>query len=103
MSDKVKNREVEQEIVPVIKYQNANGEDIEIPESDLNDAETNILENLKGVNQKLQEIDEAHIKNLTRQSLVMNQELLTDSLQRELLRFDDETPEIITETKQVKS
>ena len=103
MSDKVKNREVEQETVPVIKYQNTKGEDIEIPESDLNDAETNILENLKGVNQKLQEIDEAHIKNLTRQSLVMNQELLTDSLQRELLRFDDETPEIITETKQVKS
>jgi hypothetical protein len=103
MSDKVKNGEVEQEIVPVIKYQNTKGEDIEIPESDLNDAETNILENLKGVNQKLQEIDEAHIKNLTRQSLVMNQELLTDSLQRELLRFDDETPEIITETKQVKS
>ena len=103
MSDKVKNREVEQETVPVIKYQNTKGEDIEIPESDLNDAETNILDNLKGVNQKLQEIDEAHIKNLTRQSLVMNQELLTDSLQRELLRFDDETPEIITETKQVKS
>ena len=95
MSDKVKNGEVEQEIVPVIKYRNTKGEDIEIPESDLNDAETNILDNLKGV--------EAHIKNLTRQSLVMNQELLTDSLQRELLRFDDETPEIITETKQVKS
>ena len=103
MSDKVKNGEVEQEIVPVIKYRNTKGEDIEIPESDLNDAETNILDNLKGVNQKLQEIDEAHIKNLTRQSLVMNQELLTDSLQRELLRIDDETPEIITETKQVKS
>jgi hypothetical protein len=103
MSDKVKNGEVEQEIVPVIKYQNTKGEDIEIPMSDLNEAETNIANNLNGVIGKLQEIDEAHIKNLTRQSLVMNQELLTDSLQRELLRFDDETPEIITETKQVKS
>ncbi len=103
MSDKVKNGEVEQEIVPVIKYRNTKGEDIEIPESDLNDAETNILNKLNEVKQKLQEIDEAHINTLTRQSLVMNEELLSDDLRIELLRFDDETPEIITETKQVKS
>ena len=103
MSDKVKNGEVEQEIVPVIKYRNTKGEDIEIPESDLNDAETNILNKLNEVKQKLQEIDEAHINPLTRQSLVMNEELLSDDLRIELLRFDDETPEIITETKQVKS
>tara|TARA_B100001750_G_C15115045_1_gene402073 strand:+ start:87 stop:398 length:312 start_codon:yes stop_codon:yes gene_type:complete len=103
MSDKVKNREVEQETVPVIKYRNTKGEDIEIPESDLNEAETNILNKLNEVKQKLQEIDEAHINTLTRQSLVMNEELLSDDLRIELLRFDDETPEIITETKQVKS
>ena len=34
MNEEVKNEEVEQEI-PVIKYQNSKGEDVEITESDL--------------------------------------------------------------------
>ena len=99
-NDEVKNEEVEQEI-PVIKYTTKDGDEMEIQEDDLNEVETNILENLKGVNQKLQEIDEAHVKNLTRQSLVMNQELLTDAFQRELVRFDKQKPQIITKTKEI--
>lgn len=99
-NDEVKNEEVEQEI-PVIMYKNADGDEIEIPMSDLNEAETNIANNLNGVIGKLQEIDEVHVKNLTRQSLVMNQELLTDALQRELVRFDKQKPQIITKTKEI--
>ena len=101
-NDEVKNEEAEQEI-PVIMYKNADGDEIEIPMSDLNEAETNIANNLNGVIGKLQEIDEVHVKNLTRQSLVMNQELLTDALQRELVRFDKQKPQIITKTKEIKS
>jgi hypothetical protein len=101
-NDEVKNEEAEQEI-PVIMYKNADGDEIEIPMSDLNEAETNIANNLNGVIGKLQEIDEVHVKNLTRQSLVMNQELLTDALQRELIRFDKQKPQIITKTKEIKS
>jgi hypothetical protein len=99
-NDEVKNEEAEQEI-PVIMYKNAYGDEIEIPMSDLNEAETNIANNLNGVIGKLQEIDEVHVKNLTRQSLVMNQELLTDALQRELVRFDKQKPQIITKTKEI--
>jgi len=99
-NDEVKNEEVEQEI-PVIMYKSADGDEMEIPMSDLNEVETNIANNLNGVNQKLQEIDEVHVKNLTRQSLVMNQELLTDALQRELVRFDKQKPQIITKTKEI--
>jgi hypothetical protein len=99
-NDEVKNEEAEQEI-PVIMYKNADGDEIEIPMSDLNEAETNIANNLNGVIGKLQEIDEVHVKNLTRQSLVMNQELLTDALQRELVRFDKQKPQIITKTKEI--
>ena len=101
-NDEVKNEEAEQEI-PVIMYKNADGDEIEIPMSDLNEAETNIANNLNGVIGKLQEIDEVHVKSLTRQSLVMNQELLTDALQRELIRFDKQKPQIITKTKEIKS
>ena len=99
-NDEVKNEEAEQEI-PVIKYTTKDGDEMEIPMSDLNEAETNIANNLNGVIGKLQEIDEVHVKNLTRQSLVMNQELLTDALQRELVRFDKQKPQIITKTKEI--
>ena len=99
-NDEVKNEEAEQEI-PVIMYKNADGDETEIPMSDLNEVETNIANNLNGVIGKLQEIDEVHVKNLTRQSLVMNQELLTDALQRELVRFDKQKPQIITKTKEI--
>ena len=74
MNEEVKNEEVEQEI-PVIKYQNSKGEDVEITESDLGESETKVLNDLKMVNQKIQEIDEAHVNNITRQSLVLNQRL----------------------------
>ena len=70
-NEEVENEEVEQEI-PVIKYQNSKGEESEISESDLSESETKVLNDLKMVNQKIQEIDEAHVNHITRQSLVLN-------------------------------
>jgi|TARA_R110000824_G_C15164862_1_gene672283 hypothetical protein len=102
MNEEVKNEETAEQENPSIKYTNKDGNEIEIPMSDLNEAETNIANNIDTVTKSLQKIDDAHITNLTRQSLVLNHELLNDSLKRELLRFDDETPEIITETKEIR-
>jgi len=99
-NDEVKNEEAEQEI-PVIKYTTKDGDEMEIPMSDLNEVETNIANNLNNVIGKLQEIDEKHINTLTRQLAVMNQELLKDALQRELVRFDKQKPQIITKTKEI--
>ena len=95
MNEEVKNEEVEQEI-PVIKYQNSKGEDVEITESDLGESETKVLNDLKMVNQKIQEIDEAHVNNITRQSLVLNQTLLTDLLQGQLAQLENTAPKIVT-------
>ena len=95
MNEEVKNEEVEQEI-PVIKYQNSKGEDVEITESDLGESETKVLNDLKMVNQKIQEIDEAHVNHITRQSLVLNQTLLTDLLQSQFAQREDPAPKIIT-------
>ena len=95
MNEEVKNEEAEQEI-PVIKYQNSKGEDVEITESDLGESETKVLNDLKMVNQKIQEIDEAHVNHITRQSLVLNQTLLTDLLQSQFAQREDPAPKIIT-------
>ena len=95
MNEEVKNEEAEQEI-PVIKYQNSKGEESEISESDLSESETKVLNDLKMVNQKIQEIDEAHVNHITRQSLVLNQTLLTDLLQSQFAQREDPAPKIIT-------
>jgi hypothetical protein len=94
-NEEVENEEVEQEI-PVIKYQNSKGEESEISESDLSESETKVLNDLKMVNQKIQEIDEAHVNHITRQSLVLNQTLLTDLLQSQFAQREDPAPKIIT-------
>jgi len=102
MNEEVKNEETVEQENPSIKYTNTEGNEIEIPMSDLNEAETNIVKNISSVTENLQKIDDAHITNLTRQSLVLNHDLLNDALKRELVRFDVETPEIITETKEIR-
>lgn len=103
MNEEVKNEATEEEVTPVIKYQNAEGEEIEIPESDLNDDEAKLVNDLKNINQALQSHDDTHVQGLLRQSLVLNQNLLTDRLQQELGKRDEETPQIITETKTIES
>ena len=103
MNEEVKNEATEEEVTPVIKYQNAEGIETEIPESDLNDDEAKLVNDLKNINQALQSHDDAHVQGLLRQSLVLNQSLLTDRLQQEFAKRDEETPQIITETKTIKS
>lgn len=102
MNEEVKN-ETTEEPISVIKYQNAEGIETEIPESDLNDDEAKLVNDLKNINQALQSHDDAHVQGLLRQSLVLNQSLLTDRLQQEFAKRDEETPQIITETKTIES
>ena len=103
MNEEVKNEATEEEVIPVIKYQNEEGKETEIPESDLNDDEAKLVNDLKNINQALQSHDDAHVQGLLRQSLLLNQSLLTDRLQQELGKRDEEIPQIITETKTIES
>ncbi len=103
MNEEVKNEATEEEVTPVIKYENAEGEEIEILESDLTDVEANLVNDLKNINQALQTHDDTHMQGLLRQSLVLNQNLLTDRLQQELAKSDEEKPVIISGTKTIES
>ena len=69
----------------------------------MNEVEANIVNDLKNINQALQSHDDTHMQGLLRQSLVLNQNLLTDRLQQEFAKRDEETPQIITETKTIES
>ena len=103
MNEEAKNEATEEEVTPVIKYENAEGVETEIPEDELNEVEANIVNDLKNINQALQSHDDTHMQGLLRQSLVLNQNLLTDRLQQEFAKRDEETPQIITETKTIES
>ena len=103
MNEEVKNEATEEEVTPVIKYENAEGVETEILESDLSDVERGLVNDLKNINQALQSHDDTHKQGLLRQSLTLNINLLTDRLQKELGKRDEETPQIITETKTIES
>jgi len=103
MNEEVKNEATEEEVTPVIKYENAEGVETEIPEDELNEVEANIVNDLKNINQALQSHDDTHMQGLLRQSLVLNQNLLTDRLQQEFAKRDEETPQIISGTKTIES
>lgn len=100
MNEEVKA--TEEQDVPVIKYTNSKGDEVEIPESDLNEEEGKLVGDIKNVTQAIQDIDNAHLGSVLRQSLIMNQNLLNDRLQVELLKREDDEPVIVTETKTVK-
>lgn len=100
MNEEVKA--TEEQDVPVIKYTNSKGDEVEIPESDLNEEEGKLVGDIKNVTQAIQDIDNAHLGSVMRQSLIMNQNLLNDRLQVELLKREDDEPVIVTETKTVK-
>jgi len=103
MNEEVKNEATEEEVIPVIKYENAEGNEVEIPESDLSDAERDLVNDLKNIHEALRTHDETHKQGLLRQSLTLNINLLTDRLQKEFAKRDEETPQIITETKTIES
>ena len=103
MNEEVKNEATEEEVTPVIKYENAEGVETEIPEDELNEVEANIVNDLKNINQALQSHDDTHMQGLLRQSLVLNQNLLTDRLQKEFAKRDEEKPVIISGTKKIES
>ena len=100
MNEEVKA--TEEQDVPVIKYTNSKGDEVEILESDLNEEETRLVADYNNVKQAIQDIDNAHLGSVMRQSLIMNQNLLNDRLQVELLKREDDEPVIVTETKTVK-
>lgn len=100
MNEEVKA--TEEQDVPVIKYTDSKGDEVEIPESDLNEEEGKLVGDIKNVTQAIQDIDNAHLGSVMRQSLIMNQNLLNDRLQVELLKREDDEPVIVTETKTVK-
>ena len=100
MNEEVKA--TEEQDVPVIKYTNSKGDEVEILESDLNEEEGKLVGDIKNVTQAIQDIDNAHLGSVMRQSLIMNQNLLNDRLQVELLKREDDEPVIVTETKTVK-
>ena len=100
MNEEVKA--TEEQDVPVIKYTDSKGDEVEIPESDLNEEEGKLVGDIKNVTQAIQDIDNAHLGSVVRQSLIMNQNLLNDRLQVELLKREDDEPVIVTETKTVK-
>ena len=100
MNEEVKA--TEEQDVPVIKYTNSKGDEVEIPESDLNEEEGKLVGDIKNVTQAIQDIDNAHLGSVLRQSLIMNQNFLNDRLQAELLKREDDEPVIVTETKTVK-
>ena len=100
MNEEVKA--TEEQDVPVIKYTDSKGDEVEILESDLNEEEGKLVGDIKNVTQAIQDIDNAHLGSVMRQSLIMNQNLLNDRLQVELLKREDDEPVIVTETKTVK-
>ena len=100
MNEEVKA--TEEQDIPVIKYTDSKGDEVEIPESDLNEEEGKLVGDIKNVTQAIQDIDNAHLGSVLRQSLIMNQNLLNDRLQVELLKREDDEPVIVTETKTVK-
>lgn len=100
MNEEVKA--TEEQDIPVIKYTNSKGNEVEILESDLNEEEGKLVGDIKNVTQAIQDIDNAHLGSMVRQSLIMNQNLLNDRLQVELLKREDDEPVIVTETKTVK-
>ncbi len=100
MNEEVKA--TEEQDIPVIKYTNSKGNEVEILESDLNKEEGKLVGDIKNVTQAIQDIDNAHLGSMVRQSLIMNQNLLNDRLQVELLKREDDEPVIVTETKTVK-
>ena len=100
MNEEVKA--TEEQDVPVIKYTDSKGDEVEIPESDLNEEEGKLVGDIKNVTQAIQDIDNAHLGSVVRQSLIMNQNFLNDRLQAELLKREDDEPVIVTETKTVK-
>jgi len=100
MNEEVKA--TEEQDVPVIKYTDSKGDEVEIPESDLNEEEGKLVGDIKNVTQAIQDIDNAHLGSVLRQSLIMNQNFLNDRLQVELLKREDDEPVIVTETKTVK-
>ena len=71
MNEEVKN-EATEEPIPVIKYENAEGNEVEIPESDLSDAERDLVNDLKNIHEALRSHDETHKQGLLRQSLTLN-------------------------------
>ena len=101
MNEEVKA--TEEQDVPVIKYTNSKGDEVEILESDLNEEETRLVADYNNVKQAIQDIDNAHLGSVVRQSLIMNQNFLNDRLQVELLKREDDEPVIVTETKTVKN
>ena len=100
MNEEVKA--TEEQDIPVIKYTDSKGDEVEILESDLNEEEGKLVGDIKNVTQAIQDIDNAHLGSVMRQSLIMNQNLLNDRLQVELLKREDDEPVIVTETKTVK-
>tara|TARA_R100000458_G_scaffold36585_1_gene34029 strand:- start:8867 stop:9175 length:309 start_codon:yes stop_codon:yes gene_type:complete len=100
MNEEVKA--TEEQDIPVIKYTNSKGDEVEILESDLNEEETRLVADYNNVKQAIQDIDNAHLGSVVRQSLIMNQNFLNDRLQVELLKREDDEPVIVTETKTVK-
>ena len=100
MNEEVKA--TEEQDIPVIKYTNSKGNEVEILESDLNKEEGKLVGDIKNVTQAIQDIDNAHLGSMVRQSLIMNQNLLNDRLQVKLLKREDDEPVIVTETKTVK-
>ena len=101
MNEEVKA--TEEQDVPVIKYTNSKGDEVEILESDLNEEETRLVADYNNVKQAIQDIDNAHLGSVVRQSLIMNQNFLNDRLQVELLKREDDEPVIVTEKKTVKN
>ena len=79
MNEEVKNEATEEEVTPVIKYENAEGVETEIPEDELNEVEANLVNDLKNINQALQTHDDTHKQGLLRQSLTLNINLLNGS------------------------
>ena len=100
MNEEVKA--TEEQDIPVIKYTNSKGNEVDILESDLNEEEGKLVGDIKNVTQAIQDIDNAHLGSMVRQSLIMNQNLLNDRLQVKLLKREDDEPVIVTETKTVK-
>tara|TARA_R100000742_G_C4239890_1_gene59774 strand:- start:198 stop:509 length:312 start_codon:yes stop_codon:yes gene_type:complete len=103
MNKEVKNEATEEEVTPVIKYENAEGKEVEIPESELSEVEKGLVNDLKNIHEALRSHDDTHKQGLLRQSLTLNINLLTDRLQKEFAKRDEEKPVIISGTKTIES
>ena len=103
MNEEVKNEATEEQIISKIKFTNSKGEEIEMLEDDLNEKESKLVADYNNITQAIKDIDNTHLNSLVRQSLILNQKLLTDRLEQEFDKRDEETPQIITETKTIES